>query len=119
MSNIFETKEEYLEFRAKWRQLYKDGFHKPQPVPQTTGWGTYKKIVGYHQISPMNVVYHLTFNAILGREMGRGFNRASRSKLGSKDVFVTDDIFVNLGIVDPAKQKIIKDRIVAFLKNLP
>lgn len=128
MSNIFETKEAYLEFRAKWRKLYADGFHKRQPVAQTgmeyvNGKWEYP-VLGYHQISPLNVAYHLAFNAILGRE-DRGFNRASKVKLGSKygpyntKHVVDDEIFTNLGIMDASQRNLISDRISTFLKNLP
>jgi hypothetical protein len=57
-NSIFSTKEQYLAFRAKWKQLHTDGFHKPQRVEY---YG------GFRMVSPLTVWHHLVFNLAIGR----------------------------------------------------
>jgi hypothetical protein len=80
-NSIFDTKEQYLAFRAKWKQLHADGFHKRQPVPiinYTTQrgennakgnptWISKEEVIGYHKVSPLTAWHHLIFNLAIGR----------------------------------------------------
>ena len=66
MNNIFKTKEQYTAFRAKWRQLYAEGFHKREDVAQECTYSG--KVVGYHRVSPLHIGYHFIFNLALGRD---------------------------------------------------
>lgn len=73
-NSVFETKEQYQAFRAHWRKLHADGFHKRRPVAQTQldsydretrQWKL--RTVGYHQVSPLTAFHHLAFNIAIGR----------------------------------------------------
>lgn len=69
--SIFENKEQYLAFRAKWKELHAAGYHKAVPVAQTTmeyiGGKWEYPVVGYHKVSPLSAWYHLIFNIAIGR----------------------------------------------------
>lgn len=87
-ANIFDTKEQYLAFRKRWKDLHAEGFHKPQPEPQKIFDERTGKLdtVGYHRVSPMHAGYHFIFNLALGRDLEKAFpsyrdKEAIRSRL--------------------------------------
>ena len=77
-NSIFETKEQYHAFRAKWRQLYADGFHKKvkheyrhgghyERNPETKGYKYIEGAPAFYMASPLTVWHHLIFNLAIGR----------------------------------------------------
>lgn len=73
---VFESKEQYMAFKRAWKKLHADGFPKPEKVPQKTwGWGDDRNIVGYHNVSKLNVKYHLVYAAALGKSVEKMFPR--------------------------------------------
>lgn len=76
ITNVFETRNQLLAFRARWKQLYADGFHKPVAIEQSTGWGNTRKVVGYHQVSPLDGLFHLVRKTAIGKDPEKGFANA-------------------------------------------
>lgn len=79
-NSVFENKEQYLAFRAKWRQLYADGFHKPVRHDYRHGPYGYNSNrewtdggPGFHMESPLTFQHHLIFNLALGRDPSKAF----------------------------------------------
>ena len=83
MTNIFETKEQYLEFRNFWKTFHKDGGHKAKKVDQTTyNYLTGKNVVtGYRLESDLKGGHHMVYLAILGKNFDKGFGNATYSTL--------------------------------------
>lgn len=83
--SIFETKEQYLNFRANWRQLHADGFHKQKVEVEQRSytvkdgkWDVYT--VGVHRVSALTVLHHLTFNLAIGRDPAKTFGEREPTK---------------------------------------
>jgi hypothetical protein len=130
-TSIFDTKEQYLAFRAMWKQLHSDGFHKPQPEPQVIYDYAIKdtRVVGYHKASPMNVAYHVAFNVALGRDLSRIFAKDSGGDIqfsgAHSALWVinsrqhSDKFFAVFGAALTPEQRIaIQTKVTAFLKTL-
>lgn len=78
-TSIFDTKEQYLTFRANWKRLHAEGFHKPKRIDYRAG-GSYvrdpetKRLsyvdgpAAHFMVSPLTVWHHLVFNLALGRD---------------------------------------------------
>lgn len=69
-NSVFETKEQYLAFRAKWKQLHAEGFHKRIRHEYEGGYDWRTKANhpgGYRMESPLTVWHHLIFNLAIGR----------------------------------------------------
>lgn len=78
-NSIFDTKEQYVAFRANWKRIYAEGLHKPKRIEyQHSGdyvWDKETKRttyipggIGHHMVSPLTVWHHLIFNLALGRD---------------------------------------------------
>lgn len=77
-TNIFETKEQYLNFRNHWRKLYADGYHKRvRRTYNTCHYNevtkTYDDAEAYYNISPLGPWHHLMFALATGRDPMRAF----------------------------------------------
>ena len=90
MENVFDTKEQAVAFKSKWKAMYKEGFHKPKkhPIHQYKVDGVTRKwedvIVGYYQASDLDAAFHLMYAVALGRDLQRGFGKARRWKMGNR-----------------------------------
>lgn len=76
VSNIFDTKEDYINFRTKWKQLYADGEHKPVRYDYTgIHWigmrngKRYDKVPGYYMESSLKCIEHLFYCAAIGKDL--------------------------------------------------
>lgn len=86
-NSIFDTKEEYVAFRAKWKQLHADGFHKPRKVEYECGplvrssTGHYEwSGTAFNMVSRLTVWHHLVFNLAIGRTVpGKAFPKVSEA----------------------------------------
>lgn len=73
--SIFDNKEQYLAFRAKWKALHAEEFHKP--IKEVYECGTLRKSLetgrfeydstGYFMVSRLTAWHHLVFNLAIGR----------------------------------------------------
>lgn len=81
-NSIFDTKEQYLAFRAKWKQLHAEGYHTRYRYEynhrgsyQYNGVNAYGNprleyvdgAPGFRMVSKLSVWHHLVFNLAIGR----------------------------------------------------
>lgn len=73
-TSVFDNKEQYLAFRAKWKSLYAEGFHTRQRKEYAGGsrWISATQTIetappGFRMVSPLTVWHHLVFNIAIGR----------------------------------------------------
>lgn len=100
-NSIFDTKEEYVAFRTKWKQLHADGFHKPRKVeyecgnliknPETGRWD-YDSIAHF-MVSHLTVWHHLVFNLAIGRDPEKAF----RSRKAEPNAWTRSQLWHALG----------------------
>lgn len=119
MNSIFETKEQYLAFRAKWKSLYTEGYHKPIRVETNPG---------FVMVSRLDAWYHLAYNIAVGRDPYRAFARYRKADHYAKPILyqklnygrynVKHD-FSLFGDTLTAEQKVeISKRMEAFIDSL-
>ncbi len=68
---VFESKEQYLDLRNKWKSFICEGKHKPYYQEYTRTWlkptdPNYKEKV---KISPLGAKYHLLYCLLLGKDL--------------------------------------------------
>lgn len=85
--NIFDNKEQYIAFNTKWKQLYKENFHKPKSYPiYEFDYKKYRRtdnILGYYKHSDLDATFHLVYAIAMSKDLNKGFGRATY-KLRSK-----------------------------------
>lgn len=131
MENVFETKEQAVAFKKKWKQLYKDGFHTPKkhPIisfPYNKETRQYEEtIMGYYKASDLDASFHLMYAVALGRDLKRGFGKSNKYKIGTKLYHhvtsnrAVDKPFEIFGDLLTEEQKMkINEGMVAFAKSL-
>jgi hypothetical protein len=123
MENVFETKEQARAFRQRWKQLYAEGFHKPKSHPiirYCLNRGNYEKMtVGECKWSDMDASFHLVYAAAMGKDFSKGFEKASRWKLGTKPaVWNLQKVYAMFPDLTDAQKLAIGTRVTDFAHKL-
>jgi hypothetical protein len=117
MSNIFNTKEEYLALRNFWKNYHAEGRHKAVSTPYYT---REKTPVGFHKVSELNRDAHLIYLAAIGKPLDKAFGNASPETLADMTFQFSVSYYLNKfnifeGNISPQYFGAIKARILDYL----
>lgn len=79
MTNIFETKEDYLKLRVFWKTFHAEGGYKPKKISYTAILGyniSTKEFItqeGYDMVSDLTVYHHAIYLAATGKSLEKAF----------------------------------------------
>jgi len=120
MSNIFNTKEEYLALRNFWKNYHAEGRQKAVKTPYYSSYTRDKTPVGFHKVSELNRDAHLIYLAAIGKPLDKAFGNASQETLDDMNFQFSTSYYLNKfnifeGNISPQYFGAIKSRILDYL----
>lgn len=120
MSNIFNTKEEYLALRNFWKNYHAEGRQKAVKTPYYSSYTRDKTPVGFHKVSELTRDAHLIYLAAIGKPLDKAFGNASQETLYDMNIkfstsYYLDKFKIFEGNIDHQYFGAIKARILEYL----